>query len=93
MLLQSLRLAAAAQQPWAVHNAAAVLWNAYLPILQQKRAAQVHGIFSEAMLVLLGEDYGTVDTELLLNLTQGLATAAEHTALLDMLQQQGEHLC
>ncbi|KIY97817.1 flagellar associated protein, partial [Monoraphidium neglectum] len=52
-ILESMRAAAEAQEPWRLANSAALAWNAYLPLLQRRRHAEALPVLLPALQLLL----------------------------------------
>ncbi|KAF8063688.1 CFAP46 [Scenedesmus sp. PABB004] len=72
-------------QPWVSMNGALAAWNAYLPLLQRQRHAELAGVALPLLSALLREP-GPVDPDLCVMLAEAAAKAAEHAALLFVLR-------
>lgn len=84
-LTTCMSLALSAGEPWLVHNAAAVAWNAHLPVLRAGRPVELRELLHGVLHLLLQLDATDLDGSLLNAVAQAHARAVEHHYLLQLL--------
>lgn len=55
-VLTGMQLALTVHEPWLVMNGAIILWNAYLPLLQQQRHAELSSVLGPVLDMVLQLD-------------------------------------